>query len=95
LRFNRIISGWEVGFLHYVKFLLDFFTLKFQKKALSKEVKKSIQEELLFIIQNEEKTSILSSSSLFPLCQISKTFFSWENFEKLIRKKIRQKYILS
>jgi len=50
LRFNRMISGWEVGILHYVRFLLDFFTLKFQKKALSKEVKKSIQDEFLFKI---------------------------------------------
>jgi hypothetical protein len=45
-----MISGWEEGILHYVKFLLDFFTLKFQKKALSKEVLKSMQEELLLKI---------------------------------------------
>ena len=89
-----MISGWEVGILHYVGFMLDFFTLKFQKKALSKEVQKSIQEELLFKIQNGEKTRILSNSSLFFCVKYLKHFFSWENFEKLIRKNQAEIYTL-
>ena len=71
--FNRIISGWEVGILHYVRFLLDFFTLKFQKKALSNSKWRKNQD-------SQQPITIFCVKYL-------KHFFSWENFEKLIRKK--------